>query len=166
MLFRATRAAYGSSQARGQIEAAALSPHQQHTGSGPHLRPTSQLTAIPDPLREARDRTCIHKDTSLVGNPLSHNGTCPLYLLHCLCYCSSSSYTLSYNLGDVFFTKLQSHKGKGQWVLHVTMAPRAGLAQNTRINNYLGEFSSGNKCRPKKPKKPKKQNPHNYLAPV
>ena len=43
--------AYGSSQARGRIEAAAADlPHSHsNTGSKPHLRPTLQLTAMPDP---------------------------------------------------------------------------------------------------------------------
>ena len=49
--FRAALGAYGSSQARGQIGATAASLHHSHsnTGSKPHLRPTPQLTAMPDP---------------------------------------------------------------------------------------------------------------------
>ena len=49
--FWAAPAAYGSSQARGQIRATAASPHHSHsnTGSEPCLRPTPQLTAMPDP---------------------------------------------------------------------------------------------------------------------
>ena len=45
--FRATPTAYGSSQARGQIWATAVSLHHSHSnvGSEPHLRPTPQLTA-------------------------------------------------------------------------------------------------------------------------
>ena len=42
---RAVPAAYGGSQARGLIEAIAAS----NVGSEPHLRPTPQLTAMPDP---------------------------------------------------------------------------------------------------------------------
>ena len=53
-LFRVVAAAYGSSQARGWIEAAAAGPchshsHSSHTGSEPRLRPTPQLTAMLDP---------------------------------------------------------------------------------------------------------------------
>ena len=45
-------AAYGSSQARGPIRAAAASLRHNHTNarSEPHLWPTPQLTAMPDPL--------------------------------------------------------------------------------------------------------------------
>ena len=48
---RAALAAYGGSQARGLIGAVAASLHQSHSnvGSEPHLRPTPQLTATPDP---------------------------------------------------------------------------------------------------------------------
>ena len=47
----ATPAAYGGSQARGPIRAIAAGLHQSHSNSGsePHLRPTPQLTATPDP---------------------------------------------------------------------------------------------------------------------
>ena len=43
--------AYGGSQARGQIGAAAagLRHSHSHTRSEPHLQPTPQLTATPDP---------------------------------------------------------------------------------------------------------------------
>ena len=49
--FRATLEAYGSSQARSQIGAAAAGLHHSHsnTGSEPQPRPTPQLTAVPDP---------------------------------------------------------------------------------------------------------------------
>ena len=48
---RATPMAYGSSQARGLIGAAATSLYQSHgnAGSEPHLRPTPQLMATLDP---------------------------------------------------------------------------------------------------------------------
>ena len=51
-LFRATPVAYGASQARGQIETVAASLRHSHSnmGSQPHLRPTPQLMATPDPL--------------------------------------------------------------------------------------------------------------------
>ena len=50
-LFRATPAAYGNSQAKGQIETVAASLRHSHrnAGSDPHLRPTPELTAVPDP---------------------------------------------------------------------------------------------------------------------
>ena len=51
MLFRATPAAYGNSQPRGQIRAAAVSLHHSHSNSGSQtsLQPTPQLTAMLDP---------------------------------------------------------------------------------------------------------------------
>ena len=51
LLFRAAPAVYGGSQARSLIGAAAASLRQSHSnvGSQLHLRPTPQLTAIPDP---------------------------------------------------------------------------------------------------------------------
>ena len=47
-LFRATDTAYGCSQARGQIRAAAASLCHSHTGSEPHLWPIPQLLATLD----------------------------------------------------------------------------------------------------------------------
>ena len=51
LLFRAECVAYGSSQARGPIRAPAAGQHHSCNieGSKPHVRPTPQLTAIPDP---------------------------------------------------------------------------------------------------------------------
>ena len=51
VLFRAAPTAYGGSQARGQIGATAVSLCHSHSnvGSEPSLRPTPQLTAMPDP---------------------------------------------------------------------------------------------------------------------
>ena len=51
LLFRYAPTAYGSSQARGQIGAAATSLHHSHSNSGsePCLRPIPQLKATPDP---------------------------------------------------------------------------------------------------------------------
>ena len=48
---RAAPMACGGSQARGLIKAVATGLHQSHSNSEskPHLRPTSQLTATPDP---------------------------------------------------------------------------------------------------------------------
>ena len=50
-LFRGTPVAHGGSQARGQIGAVAAGLHPSHknTRSKPHLWPTPQLTAMPDP---------------------------------------------------------------------------------------------------------------------
>ena len=50
-LFRAASAAYGSSQARGQIQVTAGGLHHSHINarSEPHLHPTPQLTATKDP---------------------------------------------------------------------------------------------------------------------
>ena len=48
LLFKATQAAYGSSQARGRIGAAAAGRYS-HVGSELHLRPTPQHMAMPDP---------------------------------------------------------------------------------------------------------------------
>ena len=49
---RAAPAAYGGSQARGQIRTTTAGLCQSHSnvGSEPHLRPIPQLTATPDPL--------------------------------------------------------------------------------------------------------------------
>ena len=67
--------AYGSSQARGQIGAAAAGLCHSHSSAGePCLQSTPQLTAMPDPSpSEARDQTHILIDTSRVLNPLSHD---------------------------------------------------------------------------------------------
>ena len=48
---KAAPAAYGGSQARGRIGAVAASLHCSHSNarSKPHLRPTPQLRATPDP---------------------------------------------------------------------------------------------------------------------
>ena len=76
--FRATPEAYGGSQVRGRIGAAAAGLRQSHSnlGSEPHLRPTPQLTATPDPwpLSEARYWTHILMDPSWVCNLLSPSG--------------------------------------------------------------------------------------------
>ena len=51
-LFRAIPKAHGGSQARGQIGAVAAGLHHSHSNarSEPHLQPTPQLTATPEPL--------------------------------------------------------------------------------------------------------------------
>ena len=76
LLFRAAPAAYGSSQARGQIGATAAGLHHSHgnMGSEPRLQPTPQLSAMLDPWSEARDRTRILMVASLGSFPQNHNG--------------------------------------------------------------------------------------------
>ena len=69
--FRTAPVAYGSSWARDQIRAAAASPHH-----------SSRQCWIPSPLNEARDQTCIARDTSWVCNPLCHNGNCPKQIFY------------------------------------------------------------------------------------
>ena len=58
LLFRSTAMAYGSSQARDWIRATTTSLHHSHNnaGSEPGLRPTTQLTAMPDhwPIKRGR----------------------------------------------------------------------------------------------------------------
>ena len=49
LFFRATPVAYGSSQARGQIGAAAAGLDHSHMESELHLQPTRQCMATPDP---------------------------------------------------------------------------------------------------------------------
>ena len=60
---------YGSSQARGQIGAAAVSLHHSHSTPDPShiydLCHSSQQHQILNPLREARDRTRILTDVAL-----------------------------------------------------------------------------------------------------
>ena len=67
MLFRAALSAYGSSQVRGWIEAAAAGLHYSPSCSGSELclRPIPQLVATPDPypLSKARGQTWILMDT-------------------------------------------------------------------------------------------------------
>ena len=50
-LCKAKPAAYGNSQARGRIGATMAGLHHSHSskGYGPHLLPTLQLMAMPDP---------------------------------------------------------------------------------------------------------------------
>ena len=60
--------AYGSSQARDQIEVTAASLYHSHSNSGskPRLQTTTQLTAmwIPDPPGKVMDQTHILMDAS------------------------------------------------------------------------------------------------------
>ena len=56
LFFRAALVAFGGSQARGRIRAAAAGLHYSHSHSGfePCLKPTPQLTGMTDPPREVR----------------------------------------------------------------------------------------------------------------
>ena len=80
-LFRATPTAYGSSQARGQIVAVAASLHHSHSnaGSEPHcdLHHSSWQHQIPNPLSEARDRTCNLMVPSQIRFHCTTTGTPP-----------------------------------------------------------------------------------------
>ena len=49
LLFRAIPVTYESSQARGQIQATVPRHSHSNAGSEPHLRPTPQFMAMPDP---------------------------------------------------------------------------------------------------------------------
>ena len=79
-LFRATPAAYGSSQATGGIRAVATGLRHGHSNarSEPPLPLTTpQLTRhrrILNPLTQARDGACILMDGEPRWFPLSHNG--------------------------------------------------------------------------------------------
>ena len=71
LYFRTACMAYGGSQARGWIRAAAAGLHHSHsnTRSEPHLHPISQPTTTldPYPLSKARDRTCVLMDIRFVS---------------------------------------------------------------------------------------------------
>ena len=69
LLFRATPAAYGVSQARGCIGGVAADLYHNNFRSEPHLWPAPQLMAICqilNPLSKATDRTCIFMDISQI----------------------------------------------------------------------------------------------------
>ena len=78
-LFKATPEAYGNSQARGPVRAAAASLCHSHSNSRsePCLRPTPQRTQrwILNPLSGARDQTCILMDTSQICSCCPTTGT-------------------------------------------------------------------------------------------
>ena len=84
-LFRAKPAAYGGSQARGQIGAGAVRLPYSHSNARSKLHPRHSLCQrwIISPLIGATDRTQILMDTSQVLNLLSHNRNsqrCQFYL--------------------------------------------------------------------------------------
>ena len=61
--FRALLMAYRGSQARGRLGAVAAGLHHSHSsaGSEPHLRPTPQLMATPDPHEQGQgSNLCLH----------------------------------------------------------------------------------------------------------
>ena len=68
IFFRAAPEAHGGSQARGQIGAVAAGLHHSHShaGSKPHLRPTPELTATPDPYptKQGQGSNCVLMDIS------------------------------------------------------------------------------------------------------
>ena len=80
--FRATPAAYGNSQARGWIGAAAASPRHSHNnvGSEPSMPNRIAHSNAGSLTHWARDRTCFLMDTSWVHNPLNHRGALVLCL--------------------------------------------------------------------------------------
>ena len=79
LLYRATPAAYGSSQARSQMGATAASLH--HSYSNARFEPCLQLhhskwqCQIFNPLNGAKDQTCILTDTSRVRFHWATTGT-------------------------------------------------------------------------------------------
>ena len=84
-LFRAAPAAYGSSQARGQIGATAVDQGHSHNNanSEPCLRPTPELTAMPDPLTAERGQgSNPHPHECQSGLlPLNHEENSPYWFL-------------------------------------------------------------------------------------
>ena len=82
MLFRATPAAYGISQAGGRIRAATASlwprPQPQQLSRVHSLHHSSWQGGIPNPLSDARDRTRIPMDASQIRFLCATMGT-PLF---------------------------------------------------------------------------------------
>ena len=77
-LFRATPTAYGGSQHRGQIRAIAASLHSHSNArSEPHLQPTPQLRATPEPspTEQGQGSTCVLTDPSQVCSRWARMGT-------------------------------------------------------------------------------------------
>ena len=70
IFFRAAGAAYGSSQARGQIRATAAGLHHSHNNAGLshiyNLHHSSQQCWILNPLSEARDQIHMLMDTAQI----------------------------------------------------------------------------------------------------
>ena len=114
-LFRATPAAYGSSQARGRIgAAAAILGHSHHnTGSEPRLRPTPQLTATLDPQpTEQGQGSYLSPHGCLSGSsPLSHNGNSSFapFKTSFYCWMAKAIYSSYSPLSDIWFANVFSH---------------------------------------------------------
>ena len=85
LLFSATPLAHGSSQARGQIRAAAASHSCSHSDSRHifDLYHSSRQHQILDPRSEARDQTYILMDTSWVCYHWATTGTPAVKFLTC-----------------------------------------------------------------------------------
>ena len=85
-LFRAAPAAYGGSQARGQIRATAAGLRHSHSNARSKVLTVTCTTAHGNagslnPLSKDMDWACIFMVTSCVPNLLSHNGNSSLLLL-------------------------------------------------------------------------------------
>ena len=87
--------AYGGSQARGLIAAAASSLHHSHSnmGSETHLRPTPQAMPDPEPTGRGQASNLHPHGYCLKSFPLSHDRNSPL--VHFLHLFLSWSHTLS-----------------------------------------------------------------------
>ena len=116
-LFRAAPTPYGSYQARGWIGATAADLHHSHSnmGSEPHLQPTPQVTATPDPQpTEWGHRSNPHPHGYwLESFPLCHNGNSIEQFF--LPLCDSVTFCLAFELqrGRLLFpsTKLWAFEG-------------------------------------------------------
>ena len=101
LIFTATPAAYGGSQARGRIRATAASLHHSHSnaGSEPHLRSIPQLTRILESLSRARDQTHNLMVASWIHFCCVTVGTPRLYILFhwsiCLSVCQNHAILIS-----------------------------------------------------------------------
>ena len=84
LLFRATPAAYGGSQARGGIGASAAALRHSHVGSEPHLRPTPQLMAMWDsyPTEQGQGSNLQPHGSSLDTFPPCHDGNSYICILN------------------------------------------------------------------------------------
>ena len=102
--FRAESAAYGSSQARDWIRAAAAGLHHstmmQDLSHICDLHHNSQQCQILNPLSKARDQTCILKDTSWILDLLGHNGDSVIFLLERTAFQGSSCHGSVVNKSD------------------------------------------------------------------
>ena len=83
VFFKATPSAYGSCQARGQIEAAADGLRQSHSNEGSELHLGLTPRWILNPLSKARDQTCVLMDASQIHFCCATMGTpvCSAFVL-------------------------------------------------------------------------------------